>query len=120
MASNHQKDLFQKRRWRIRKKVIGTAERPRLVVTFTHHHIYAQCINDATGQTQVAVSTLSKAIKSKGLKPNIIGATALGAIMGEQAKAAGINQIVFDRAGRRFHGCVKAFAQAVRQAGLIF
>lgn len=120
MALNHKNLLIQKRRWRIRKKINGVASRPRLVVTFTHLHIYAQCIDDTLGQTRLYVSTMAKDLRSLGLKPNIEGATKLGAILGEKAKSLGINRVVFDRAGRCFHGCVKAFADAARQSGLEF
>ena len=120
MALEKSKILLQKRLWRIRKKVNGTAARPRLVVKFSHQHIYAQCIDDRAGTTSIYVSTLAKDLKDKGLKPNVLGAAALGSILGEKAKAAGISQVVFDRAGRTYHGCVKAFAEAARSAGLIF
>ncbi|WP_309399113.1 50S ribosomal protein L18 [Cerasicoccus maritimus] len=110
----------QKRRWRIRKRVVGTAARPRLTVTFTNQHIHAQLINDDEAKTIVAASTLAKDVREDKLKPNVAGATALGKNLGEKAKAAGVEAIVFDRAGRRYHGCVKAFADAVREAGLNF
>lgn len=120
MALEKSKVLLQKRRWRIRKKIKGTADRPRLVVTFSHQHIYAQCIDDREGKTAVYLSTMGKDIKAKGIKPNLAGATQLGAMLGEKAKALGISQVVFDRAGRSYHGCVKAFADAARLAGLVF
>jgi large subunit ribosomal protein L18 len=112
--------LQQNRRWRIRKKAFGTAERPRLVVTFTHQHMYAQCINDREGKTLASITSMSKEVREDGLKPNVTGATALGKLLGEKAKAQGIDKLVFDRAGRRYHGCVKAFADAVREAGIKF
>lgn len=120
MASNHQKLLLQKRRWRIRKKVNGTSERPRLVVKFTHLHIYAQLIDDVAGKTLVYASTLNKDVKPMALKPNLKGAAALAEIAAKKAKSLGISQVVFDRAGRTYHGCVKAFAEAARQSGLVF
>ncbi len=120
MALEKSKVLLQKRRWRIRKKVKGTAERPRLVVTFSHQHIYAQCIDDRAGTTSVSVSTLNKDLKSQGIKPNLLGAEKIGTLLGEKAKAKGISQVVFDRAGRQYHGCVKVFSEAARSAGLIF
>jgi large subunit ribosomal protein L18 len=91
-----------------------------LVVTFSNTHIYAQCIDDSEGLTRVAVSTLAKDLRAKNLKTNVAGATEMGRIMGEKTKKAGISRVVFDRAGRRYHGCVKAFADAARQAGLEF
>ena len=112
--------LLQKRRWRIRKKIQGTQLRPRLAVCFTHQHIYAQCIDDKAGHTLAHVSTLSKDLRPESIMPNIEGAKRLGAQMGKQALEKGIQTVVFDRAGRAYHGCVKAFADAAREAGLKF
>ncbi len=112
--------IAQKRRWRIRKTVTGTAERPRLTVCFTHQHIYAQCIDDRAGRTLVSLSTLGKDVRDQKIKPNVQGATTFGKLLGAKAKAAGLGPVVFDRAGRRYHGCVKAFADAAREAGLQF
>ena len=112
--------LTQKRRWRIRKKVIGTAGRPRLVVKFTHLHIYAQVIDDEAGRTLAAWSTTEKTVREQKIKSYAAGADAFGKAFGDKAKAAGISAVVFDRAGRRYHGVVKAFADAVRAAGIQF
>lgn len=112
--------LVQKRRWRIRRKVKGTFERPRLVLTLTGKHLYAQAIDDDAGHTLVFVSTNSKDIRGHGLRPTIEGAAALGKIVAERALAAGVSRVCFDRAGRRFHGKVKAFADGAREAGLQF
>lgn len=112
--------LLAKRRMRIRKLVIGTAERPRLSVKFTNLHIYAQAIDDAAGKTLAAAATTQKEVREKGVRPNVAGATVLGKLFAERAKAAGISAVVFDRGGRRFHGTVKAFAEAARQSGLSF
>lgn len=112
--------LLAKRRLRIRKLVVGTAERPRLSVKFTNLHIYAQAIDDTTGRTLASASTTQKELKEKAVRPNVAGATTFGTLFAERAKAAGINAVVFDRGGRRFHGTVKAFAQAARQSGLSF
>lgn len=120
MKLQKKQDLIQKRRWRIRKKIKGTAERPRLVIRLTHQHVYAQCIDDRAGVTLVSASSLDKAERENSLKPNVDGATKLGQSLGSKAKAAGIERVVFDRAGRRYHGCVKAFADAVREAGIKF
>lgn len=120
MQLRRKKMLLQKRRWRIRKKVAGTAERPRLVVTFSNQHIYAQCIDDKAGRTLVYLSSLSKDLRDEKLKANREGAVKLGKLLGERAKEAGIQSVVFDRAGRLYHGCVKDFAEAVREAGLQF
>lgn len=112
--------LLAKRRMRIRKLVIGTAERPRLSVKFTNLHIYAQAIDDASGKTLAAAATTQKEVREKGVRSNVAGATVLGKLFAERAKAAGISAVVFDRGGRRFHGTVKAFAEAARQSGLSF
>jgi large subunit ribosomal protein L18 len=117
MKLDKKKTLLQRRRWRIRKKVNGTAERPRLAVTFTNKHIYAQCIDDVKGHTLVYVTSLAK---DSTLKANTEGAIALGKSVAEKAKAAGIESVVFDRSGRRYHGCVKSFAEAAREGGLQF
>jgi large subunit ribosomal protein L18 len=112
--------LVQKRRWRIRKTVQGTAARPRLALKLTHLHLYAQAIDDDRGVTLVATSTTSKDLRGQKLRPTVKGATAFGAAFGVKAKAAGLTTVVFDRAGRRYHGAVKAFADAARAAGLLF
>lgn len=112
--------LLAKRRMRIRKLVIGSAERPRLSVKFTNLHIYAQAIDDASGKTLAAAATTQKEVREKGVRPNVAGATALGKLFAERAKAAGVTAVVFDRGGRRYHGTVKAFAEAARQSGLTF
>lgn len=116
----HKLTLRQKRIWRIRKKVVGTAERPRLCVTFTNKHIYAQAIDDAAGKTLVSVSSLGKDAKADQLSANKESATKLGAAFAEKAKGASISKVVFDRHGRPYHGRVKAFAEAVREAGIEF
>ena len=120
MKIQKKRELAQKRRWRIRKKVAGTEERPRLSVHFSNKHIYAQAINDDEGKTLVFVSTLGKELREQGLKANNAGASALGKSFGEKAKESGISQVVFDRNGRQYHGCVKTFADAAREAGLQF
>ncbi|MGB0184597.1 MAG: 50S ribosomal protein L18 [Opitutales bacterium] len=117
MKLEKKKSLLQRRRWRIRKKITGTAERPRLAVHFSNKHIYAQCIDDDKGHTMAYVSSVAK---EGGLKANAEGATALGKQIAEKAKAAGIESVVFDRSGRRYHGCVKSFAEAAREGGLQF
>ena len=91
--------LLQKRRWRIRKKVNGTAARPRLSVRFTTKHIYAQAIDDDTGTTLVFLGSLDAELRKQKLKANIAGAKALGVAFAAKAKAAGIASVVFDRSG---------------------
>ena len=120
MKLTRKSQLLQKRRWRIRKKVKGSPERPRLTVHFSNKHVYAQCIDDTDGKTLVYFSTVTKGKEPSSAKANIEGATEIGKTIAEKAKAAGIDAVVFDRAGRRYHGCVKAFADAAREAGLQF
>jgi large subunit ribosomal protein L18 len=112
--------LLQKRRWRIRKKVAGTAIRPRLSVKFSAKNIYAQAINDDAGSTLVFLSSLDAELRKQKLKANIAGAKVLGSAFAQKAKAAGITSVVFDRSGARYHGKVKVFADAAREAGLVF
>ncbi|MGB0369833.1 MAG: 50S ribosomal protein L18 [Opitutales bacterium] len=116
MKLAHKKQLLQKRRWRIRKKVKGTAERPRLTVRFTNKHIHVQVIDDTVGNTKAAVSSIG----NDSIKGNVAGAEAMGKAIAEKAAEAGITSVVFDRAGRRYHGVVKAFADAARAGGLNF
>lgn len=112
--------LLQKRRWRIRKKINGTAARPRLCVKFTTKHIYAQAVNDEAGATLVFLSSLDAGLRGKKLAANLAGAKELGSAFAAKAKAAGISSVVFDRSGVRYHGKVKQFADAAREGGLVF
>ena len=112
--------LLQKRRWRIRKKVNGTAARPRLCVRFTSKHVYAQAINDDSGTTLVFLGSLDAELRKQKLKANIAGAKVLGVAFAAKAKGAGIASVVFDRSGAPFHGKVKVFADAAREGGLQF
>jgi large subunit ribosomal protein L18 len=112
--------LLQKRRWRIRKKVNGTAARPRLCVRFTSKHVYAQAINDDTGTTLVFLGSLDAELRKQKLKANIASAKVLGVAFAAKAKAAGIASVVFDRSGAPYHGKVKVFADAAREGGLQF
>ena len=116
----HKQTLRQKRIWRIRKKVTGTAERPRLCVSFTNKHVYAQAIDDQTGRTLVSVSSLGKDLKGDNLSANRESAVRLGKAFAEKAKAANIETVVFDRHGRPYHGRVRDFAEAAREGGLTF
>ncbi|HXN34885.1 MAG TPA: 50S ribosomal protein L18 [Opitutaceae bacterium] len=120
MNTIHKAMLLQKRRWRIRKKVSGTAARPRLSLKFSAKNIYAQAINDDAGTTIVFVSSLDPELRKKKLGANLAGAKVLGAAFAEKAKAAGLTAVVFDRSGARYHGKVKVFADAAREAGLVF
>jgi large subunit ribosomal protein L18 len=112
--------LLQNRRWRIRKKVNGTAARPRLAVRFTAKHVYAQAINDDAGTTLVFLSSLDAELRKQKLKANLASAKALGVAFAAKAKAAGIESVVFDRSGAPYYGKVKQFAEAAREGGLKF
>ena len=106
---------------RVRTRVTGTAERPRLCVYRSLGHIYAQIIDDRTGRTIVSASSVDKLTK-QNLKGggNIASAKAIGKNVAERAKAAGVVKVVFDRGGYKYHGRVKALADAAREAGLQF
>lgn len=106
--------LAQKRRWRIRQKIKGTAKRPRLSLHISNKHFYAQCVDDSEGKTLCFLSSLSKSLKEKSIKTNIKGATKMGEMFGLKANQAGIQDVVFDRGSRRYHGVVKAFADSLR------
>ena len=110
-----------RRQARVRKKVLGTSERPRLCVFRSASHIYAQVINDADGATLAAVSTLTKPLQDslKGLKKSE-AAKAVGRAIAEAAKSAGCTRVVFDRNGFLYHGRVKALSEGAREAGLEF
>jgi large subunit ribosomal protein L18 len=105
----------------LRKKVIGTPERPRLQFVRTLHHIYATVIDDTKGHTIAAASTREKAL-ADGLasRTNTEAATKIGQAIAEKAKAKGVTAVVFDTGGRKYHGRVAALAQAAREAGLEF
>jgi large subunit ribosomal protein L18 len=102
---------------RIRKKVRGTAERPRLAVYRSLNHIYAQVIDDDNGKTLATASTTEKALAGSN-GGNIEAAKRVGAAVAERAKAAGVENVVFDRGGYVYHGRVKALLDATREAGL--
>jgi len=106
---------------RVRKTVIGSSERPRLNVFRSLKHIYAQVIDDTVGQTLISASTLDNEIKGKldGLKKTE-AAELVGRVLAERALANGVTTVVFDRGGYKYHGRVKALAEAARKAGLEF
>lgn len=110
-----------RRHWRIRKRVFGTPERPRLSVFRSLKHIYAQIIDDTTGQTLCSASTLDKELrdKVKGLTKTQ-QAVEVGKLIAKRALELGIKQVAFDRGGHKYHGRVKALADAAREAGLEF
>ena len=107
------------RHTRVRKKVAGTAERPRLVVTRSSRHITAQVVDDSVGRTLAYASTMEADLRSQsGDKSD--KAKLVGGLVAERAKAAGIDKVVFDRGGFRYHGRVAALADAAREGGLEF
>ena len=118
MNLTKKKELAQKRKWRIRKKVIGSVSRPRIAVCFTNKNIHAQCIDDENSHTLHSLSTNNSDFKS--VLPNLEGAQKLGSAFGKKLKEGGLTSIVFDRSGRKYHGCVKAFADSLRENGLKF
>lgn len=118
-SSVKQKHAAQKRRHRrVRKKVRGNAERPRLAVFRSNRHMAAQVIDDLTGRTLAAASSLEADLRSSGATGNRDAASAVGRLVAERARAAGITQVVFDRGGNLYHGRVAAVADAAREAGL--
>lgn len=119
MRTEKKQKLKQLRRWRIRKKLSGTKERPRMAVCFTGENIHVQFIDDTAGRTIAAASTVSKG-ETKELSANVAGAKKLGEIAARSALDKGIKEVVFDRGGARYHGKVKALADAAREAGLKF
>jgi large subunit ribosomal protein L18 len=122
MRTDTKQRLANFRRLRVRKKISGTAARPRMSVCFTGRNIHVQFIDDDAGRTLAAASTVSKAARAEGAKlgANVATATRLGKAAGEAAKAVGITTVVFDRGSNRYHGKVKALADAAREAGLKF
>ena len=121
MQDSKKRQLRQLRKWRIRRKVIGNAERPRMSVCFTNEHIYVQFIDDAKGVTLASASTRHKSTPGRDqLAANVDGAKKIGAIAAEAAKGKGISAVIFDRNGAPYHGKVKALADAAREAGLKF
>ena len=119
--SRKKRAMLERRHRRVRRKVSGTPERPRLCVHRSLKHIYAQVIDDTSGRTLAACSTLSpklrESVKHGG---NVAAARVVGKAIAELAVAAGAKKVVFDRAGYKYHGRVKALADAAREAGLEF
>jgi len=119
MRTEKKHKLAKLRQWRVRKKVSGTKERPRMAVCFTQKNIHVQFIDDVTRVTLAAASTNSKSAPDK-LAANVAGAKTIGALAAKSAIDKGIKVVVFDRGGARYHGKVKALAEAAREAGLQF
>lgn len=112
---------LRRRHARVRGKISGTAERPRLCITRSNANMYAQVIDDVTGTTLCAVSTLAPEFKATNQHGSTVdGAAALGTIIGKKAQEKGITEVVFDRGGNLYHGRIKAVADGAREAGLKF
>jgi len=121
MRTQDKQRLKQLRHWRIRKKVTGSAARPRMSVMFSNQNIYVQFIDDVAGKTVASAPTTSKAIRAIAkVGGNVATAKLIGTHAAEAAKGVGITSVVFDRGGARYHGKVKALADAAREAGLKF
>ena len=121
MRTEQKQKLASRRRWRIRQKLSGTQNRPRMSVCFTNKNIHVQFVDDAAGVTLAAVSTTSKAMPDRDkLSANAASAKTVGTLAAQAALSKGIKQIVFDRGGALYHGKVKALAEAAREAGLKF
>lgn len=124
MKIDTKKDRRARIRFRLKKRAIGSTERPRLAVFRSEAHIYAQVIDDIAGLTLVSASTTEPAVKARladGARgSNVKGAQAIGQIVAERLKEKGVTRVVFDRGGFLYHGRVKAVADAAREAGLEF
>lgn len=107
-----------RRRQRVRRKISGTSQRPRFSVFRSNRYIYAQLIDDVEGRTIAAASSQEADLRGSSL--TVETAAEVGALLGQRAKEAGVTEVVFDRGGYKFHGRVKALAEAARQAGLEF
>ena len=119
MAKKDNQELRRAVHKRIRKKIAGTSERPRLAIFRRVSHIYAQVIDDSKGETLISASTTEKELRGRSGK-NIDAAKEIGKLIAERAKEKGITRVVFDRGGYIYHGRVKNLAEAAREAGLEF
>ncbi len=106
-----------RRHLRLRRRIVGTAERPRLVVTRSSRHVFVQVVDDARGHTLASASTMEADLRADGGTKSE-KAKKVGALVGERAKAAGVDAVVFDRGGNKYHGRVAAVADGAREAGL--
>ncbi len=118
VSTKYKQASLARRHRRVRKKVNGSAERPRLSVHRTNRHVVAQVIDDRSGRTIAAASTVEPAIRTAGPTGNKAAAATVGRLVAERARAAGITAVVFDRGGFLYHGRVAAVAEAAREAGL--
>ena len=121
MAKRTRSEMRKRRHIRVRRKIAGTTDRPRLNVFRSLNQIYAQVIDDSSGQTVVSVSTLDPKVKTKAKKlTKTEQAKLVGEEIAKRAKKAGVAEVIFDRGGYKYHGRVKALADAAREAGLEF
>ncbi len=120
MAKRSPRELRLRRHNRVRRRVAGSTQRPRLAVFRSNIHIYAQVIDDSTGHTLVAASTVEKALGEQVTGTKVEQAKAIGAVIAERARAAGVTKVVFDRGGFKYHGRIQALANAAREGGLEF
>jgi large subunit ribosomal protein L18 len=119
LSKPNRKEITRKRHYRLRRRLAGTAERPRLSVHRSGKHIYAQIIDDIRSVTVAAASTLDKELRSQS-GANVEAARRVGELIAQRAQAAGIKNVVFDRGGFLYHGRIAALADAAREAGLEF
>lgn len=119
-TSRERRESRQRRHRRVRKKIVGTAERPRLAVFRSNKHITIQVIDDEEGRTLASASTVEAEQRSLGSGGTVEAARRIGALVAERAKGVGVTRVVYDRGGFLFHGRVAAAAEAAREAGLEF
>jgi large subunit ribosomal protein L18 len=119
MAAKTRRAARHRRHTRLRRKIVGTAERPRMSVFRSNKHMSVQLIDDTAGATLASASTLESDLRS-GATGNADAAAKVGALIAERAKAAGITSVVFDRGGNKYHGRIASLADAAREAGLEF
>jgi large subunit ribosomal protein L18 len=120
MATFNRKAAHERVHRRIRKKISGTAERPRLAIHFSGKHVYAQVVDDDAGRTLIAAATTEKSVRGKKASANRAAAELIGKTIAERALGKKIDKVVFDRGGFQYHGKIKALADAARQGGLKF
>lgn len=121
MGERDKRTQQQRRHRRLRKRIVGTAKRPRLNVYRSLKHIYAQIIDDQRGHTLAAVSTLEAEVGEQiADRSKVEQAGVVGRVLAQRALDVGVNQVVFDRGGRKYHGRVKALAEGAREGGLLF
>jgi large subunit ribosomal protein L18 len=120
ISAQKKAELRRRRHVRVRKKVVGTPERPRLAVFRSNAHIAAQVIDDSTGRTLASAASVEKDVRSAGGTGNKSAASTVGKLLAARARDAGVTRVVFDRGGFLYHGRVAALADAAREAGLEF